>query len=128
MIEKEKIVHAEGLESDRINSSIEQPHYTGFQNLMIRAASKIVETLQSLIGELKLSREALEKSATAEKRKADALDNISSSLLGIHAVLINLTEHADNCSRSLAPLESEIHRIENGLKAVHLEHKDSFSV
>lgn len=121
MIENKKTAHADELEGNRTNSSNEQTYYTGFENLMIRAASKIVECIQGLNGEMRLCREELTKQTTLLKVIADNGKKENDYMVACSELLADIRKNTYECDAHLAPTEAEMHRVVNGLKSIYPE-------
>lgn len=121
MTEKEKTVHADEFEGNRINSSSEHPYYTGdnteFHNLVLRAMAKGVELLESIHGEIHLMREAEEKQAVQMKRLVDVVERIEGDHLVDNELLSGILHNAEGIYSASSVCRSQTIRICNGLQA-----------
>lgn len=82
----------------------------------LRGLAKLVEEIQSLHGEMTLTRQAQEKQAEQTKRIADSLDRIQGDALTKNEILSELSRDVYGCHSHLAPMDSEVHRIVNGFQ------------
>lgn len=88
---------------------------------LIRGIAKLVELIETLIGEMKLNREAAEKTAKQMKRVADIFQQYENDCFTKNELLSETAKDVNHIRGHLGAIQPEIHRIVNGCKADHPE-------
>ena len=113
--------------SAREQTTILNPIITSI-GTVIRGIAKQVELSETLIGEIRLARQAQEKQAEQTKRLADSLERMQATAEAQSELVSDIRYHVYNIHGNTAVLQPEVSRIVNGMKARPEYNEEDFHV
>lgn len=100
--------HSEGIIADSIISVL---------NTLVRGVAKVVTELQSIHGELTLTRQAQEKQAEQTKRLADSQERLHGDVMLMNERLTDILRNVEGTYSATSVCRALTIRISNGLQA-----------
>lgn len=113
--------------SAREQTTILNPIITSI-GTVIRGIAKQVELSETLIGEIRLARQAQEKQAEQTKRIADNLERLQATADVKNEMVSEISYHVYGIHGNTAVLQPEVSRIVNGIKARPEYNEEDFHV